>query len=56
MAVQSVNNVLEVSGQSICKGKDGQGCGFVFDSSIVHLGTEKRVFEGEEVGYTCGMN
>jgi hypothetical protein len=39
---------LEVQGESICKGKDGQGCGYVFDSNIVHLGAEKRIFEGED--------
>ena len=38
-----------VSGDSICNGIDGKGCGMVMLDHSVDHGAEKRNFEGEEV-------
>ena len=35
-------------GDTICKGKDGMGCGTVVQDHIVHEGSAYRKFEGEE--------
>ncbi len=44
------NTILDTkSGDRICLGKDGQGCGQVLQDHQVNLGAAKRNFEGEEV-------
>ncbi len=37
------------SGDSVCLGKEGNGCGFVLQDHAVFEGAEKRNFEDSEV-------